>query len=48
VEQQGKTFEEIQEQWYNDDYWQRIPSCVDEIDALIEEFNAKTGLPDRL
>jgi cysteine synthase len=44
VEQQGKTFEEIQQQWYDDDYWERIPACVDEIDALIEEFNAKTGL----
>ena len=48
VEQQGKTFEEIQAQWYDEDYWQRIPSCVDEIDALIEEFNAKSGLLDRL
>ena len=44
VEQQGKTYEEIQEQWYNDDYWERIPACVDKIDALIEEFNARTGL----
>ena len=44
VEQQGKTIDEIQQQWYDDDYWKRIPACVDEIDALIEEFNAKTGL----
>ncbi len=44
VEQQGKTFEEIQAQWYDKDYWERIPTSVDEIDALIEEFNAKTGL----
>jgi len=44
VEQQGKTYEEIQEQWYNDDYWESIPGCVDKIDALIEEFNLKTGL----
>jgi len=44
VEQQGKTYEEIQEQWYNDDYWESIPACVDKIDELIEEFNAKTGL----
>jgi cysteine synthase A len=48
VEQQGKTFEEIQEQWYNEDYWARIPTCLDEIDALIEEFNAKTGLLEKL
>lgn len=44
VEQQGKTFEEIQRQWFDDDYWQSIPRSVDQIDALIEEFNAKTGL----
>jgi cysteine synthase len=44
VEQQGKTFEEIQQQWYSDDYWESIPTCVDKIDELIEEFNDKTGL----
>jgi hypothetical protein len=44
VEQQGKTYEEIQQQWYDDQYWESIPTCVDQIDALIEEFNAKTGL----
>jgi hypothetical protein len=48
VEQQGKTFEEIQQQWYDDDYWTRIPARVDEIDALIEEFNAQTGLLKKL
>jgi cysteine synthase len=44
VEQQGKTYEEIQDQWYRDDYWESIPACVDEIDSLIEEFNGRTGL----
>jgi len=44
VEQQGKTYEEIQAQWYQKDYWTRIQSQVDEIDALIEEFNARVGL----
>jgi cysteine synthase len=44
VEQQGKTYEEIQKQWDDDHYWESIPTCVDQIDALIEEFNAKTGL----
>jgi cysteine synthase len=48
VEQQGKTYEEIQQQWDDDQYWESIPTCVDEIDALIEEFNAKTGLLDKL
>jgi cysteine synthase len=48
VEQQGKTYEEIQKQWDDDHYWESIPTCVDQIDALIEEFNAKTGLLDKL
>jgi cysteine synthase len=48
VEQQGKTYEEIQKQWYDDQYWESIPACADQIDALIEEFNAKTGLLDKL
>jgi cysteine synthase len=48
VEQQGKTYEEIQDQWYKDDYWEGIPECVDEIDTLIEEFNARTGLVSKL
>jgi cysteine synthase len=44
VEQQGKTFEEIQAQWYDANYWTDIPSHAGQIDALIEEFNAETGL----
>ncbi|UCF95689.1 MAG: pyridoxal-phosphate dependent enzyme [Desulfobacterales bacterium] len=44
VEQQGKTYAEIQAQWYNDDYWESIPPCVAEIDALIDAFNDRTGL----
>ena len=48
VEQQGKTYAEIQQQWYDDDYWNSIPANVDQIDALIEEFNAKTGLLNKL
>lgn len=44
VEQQGKTYEEIQAQWYDPNYWTDIPSHAEEIDALIEEFNAQTGL----
>ncbi len=41
VEQQGKTYEEIQAQWYNRDYWNAYRSKTDEIDALITEFNAR-------
>ena len=44
VEQQGKTYEEIQAQWYDTDYWTRIQRLVPEIDALIEAFNAEVGL----
>ncbi len=44
VEQQGKTYQEIQAQWYDDNYWQDIPGHVEEIDALIDEFNQRTGL----
>jgi cysteine synthase len=46
VEQQGKTYQEIQAQWYEPHYWTSIPAQVEEIDALIEEFNAETGLLD--
>ncbi|MGD9137889.1 MAG: hypothetical protein PVH42_14065, partial [Desulfobacterales bacterium] len=48
VEQQGKTYDEIQRQWYDSDYWTSIPACLDQIDGLIEEFNAATGLLKRL
>ena len=44
VEQQGKTYEEIIDQWYNKDYWTDIQSQVSEIDQLIIEFNEKVGL----
>jgi len=44
VEQQGKTFEEIQAQWYDPDYWTSIQAMADPIDELIEQFNARVGL----
>ena len=44
VEQQGKSYGEIQDQWYEPDYWKSIHGQVEEIDALIEEFNEMTGL----
>ncbi len=44
VEQQGKTYEEIQAQWYDKNYWTDIPTHMDEIDALITEFNERVGL----
>jgi cysteine synthase len=44
VEQQGKTYEEIQDQWYVDDYWTGIQGQIAEMDELIREFNARVGL----
>jgi len=44
VEQQGRSYEEIQAQWYDPEYWSRIHNRLDELDALIEAFNARTGL----
>ena len=44
VEQQGKTYEEIQSQWYDRDYWTNFQKQIPEIDELIKEFNDKVGL----
>ena len=44
VEQQGKSYQEIQAQWYDPTYWSSIHGQVDEIDALITRFNEMTGL----
>ena len=44
VEQQGKTYEEIQQQWYQPDYWTDVQKLAPEIDGLINEFNADVGL----
>jgi len=44
VEQQGKTYEQIMDQWYESEYRQKIQKLLDPIDALIEEFNGKVGL----
>jgi hypothetical protein len=39
VEQQGKTYDEIQAQWHDPDYWTSIQALVPEIDTRIEAFN---------
>lgn len=44
VEQQGKTYEEIMEQWESPSYWSDIHGQVDVIDEMITEFNAAVGL----
>lgn len=43
VEQQGKTAAELQAQWYDPNYWTDVQKQVEEIDALIEEFNARVA-----
>ncbi len=43
VEQQGKTAAALQAQWYDPNYWTEIQQQVEEIDALIEEFNARVA-----
>jgi len=44
VEQQGKTYAEIQAQWYQRNYWHSVQDQTAEIDALIDAFNAELGL----
>ncbi len=44
VEQQGKTYEEIVDQWGERNYWRELQSQIPEIDALITAFNRKVGL----
>jgi cysteine synthase len=44
VEQQGKTYEEIQDMWSRGDYWTEVQNQVDEIDELIKAFNKDVGL----
>jgi hypothetical protein len=44
VEQQGKSYEEIQKMWYEPDYFTTVQNQVGEIDNLIEEFNAEVGI----
>ena len=46
VEQQGKTYEEIQAQWYAENYWNDIHGQLAEMDELIREFNARVELLD--
>ncbi len=41
VEQQGRTYAEIMDQWYAPDYWTRFQTQVGQIDELIEDFNAE-------
>ena len=44
IEQQGKEVEELDAQWYDDEYWTRQFSSYKDWDAQIKEFNEATGL----
>jgi cysteine synthase len=44
IEQQGKTVEELNAQWYDDNYWSSHYSKVEEWDREIMEFNEKTAV----
>jgi cysteine synthase len=47
VEQQGRSYDELMDQWYDPAYWTDVQSQVPEIDALIGEFNDRVGLAQK-
>ena len=44
IEQQGKTVEELNAQWYDRSYWSDHLAQVDQWDEAIEAFNERTGV----
>ncbi|UCH66669.1 MAG: pyridoxal-phosphate dependent enzyme [Ignavibacterium sp.] len=44
IEQQGKDVEELDAQWYDDNYWEERFLVVTEWDKLIESFNKQVGI----
>ena len=44
IEQQGRTSEELNAQWYDREYWTEIQGQRDEIDKLINAFNKEVGI----
>lgn len=44
VEQQGKNVEELNAQWYQEDYWGKRFNIADYWEELIKDFNKKGGL----
>ena len=44
IEQQGKTVKELNDQWYDKDYWTSRYAKVNDWDEQIQEFNEKTGV----
>ncbi len=47
VEQLGKDMEELDRQWYDENYWKDKYHSYTEWDKLIREFNEKTGLLEK-
>ena len=41
IEQQGKSVEELNAQWYNENYWKEKYNTIELWDRLIDEFNEK-------
>jgi len=49
VEQQGRTVEELDALWYDTEHtWDAVKKQAAQIDQLIEEFNARTGLLEKM
>ncbi len=49
VEQQGRTVEELDALWYDPEHtWEAVRKQAAQIDGLIDEFNARTGLLSQL
>ncbi|MEA3475822.1 MAG: pyridoxal-phosphate dependent enzyme [Candidatus Cloacimonadota bacterium] len=44
IEQQGKTLDELNAQWYDENYWKNQFAKVNKWDEEINEFNERTGL----
>lgn len=44
VEQQGKSVQELNAQWYDDNYWSERFSIVPQWDKMIDDFNSLVGL----
>jgi cysteine synthase len=47
VEQQGRTYDEIQAQWFDPCYWTDVQKQAGAIDEKINEFNERAGLIQR-
>lgn len=43
VEQQGRTVDELNAQWYDETYWTSIHDQANELDTLIDSFNAQVS-----